>query len=404
MAFDVPVRRAYLWTNILNAPFWALFNLLVFILHKDLHASALTIALLVALKPAASLFSIYWSALVHERPDRLRVNVIAAGCLGHLPFFLVPFFAPPWFLVAAGTIYMMLMRGIIPAWMEILKLHIPHFKREKLFSLGSVISCLGGVVLPIFFGKWLDFNSSSWRFLFPITALLSLCGTIVQWRIPIPKEIEKKQNNLPIKELLIRPWKTSWKLMKTRPDFWKYQIGFILGGSGLMILQPVLPTFFLDQLNLSFIELAVAFSVCKGLGFVLTSRLWTSWMNRFSVYRFSSFVTLLAAFFPLGLLLGKIQLGWVYAAYLIYGVMQAGSHLSWHFSGPYFAKEKDSSSYSTANLLAVGLRGLFVPFLGSFLCGLFNPASVLVIASILSIGAFLQLTHAHKKMAIPIDN
>ncbi len=399
MAFDAAVRRAYLWTNILNAPFWALFGLLFFILHKE-HASALTIALLVALKPTASLFSIYWSALVHERPDRLRANIIAAGCLGHLPFFLVPFFAPHWFLVAAGTLYMMLMRGIIPAWMEILKLHIPQLKREKLFSLGSVISYLGGmVILPIFFGKWLDFDSNSWRFLFPITALLSLFGTFVQWRIPIPKEIEKK-NTRHLKESLLHPWKTSWQLMKQRPDFWQYQIGFILGGSGLMILQPALPTFFLDELNLSFTKLAVAFSVCRGLGFALTSRLWTSWMKRFSLYRFSSFVTLLAAFFPLLLLLAKIQLGWVYGAYLIYGIMQAGSHLSWHFSGPYFAKEKDSSSYSTANLLAVGLRGVIIPFLGSFLCVISSPIAVLGIASILSVGAFLQLSYAHKKIVV----
>jgi MFS family permease len=401
MASDAPVRQAYLWTSILNAPFWALYGLLLFILHKDLHASAFAITLLIALRPIASLFSIYWSALVYQRPDRLRANVIAAGLFGHLSFFFVPFFAPPWFLVTASTLYMLFTRGIVPAWMEILKMHVPNLKRERLFSLGSVISYLGGIILSLFFGSWLDLDSSCWRFLFPITALLSLCGTFVQWRIPMPKQIEKSSPR-PLKETLLHPWKMSWQLMQTRPDFWKYQIGFLLGGSGLMILQPALPTFFLDRLHLSFTELALAFSICKGFGFASTSHLWAGWMSRFSFYRFSSFVTLLAALFPPLLLLAQWKLGWIYIAYLIYGIMQAGSHLSWHLSGPYFAKQEESSSYTAANLLAGGLRGLIIPFLGSFFCLALNAPVVLILGSLLSAAAFFQLNHVHRKEATKI--
>ncbi len=388
---EAPVRTAYLWTNILNAPFWALYGMLLFILYKDLHASPLEISLFIALKPGVSLLSTYWSALVHGRPDRLRMNVMAAGILGHLPFFIVPFFASSVWLIAAGAFYMMLMRGIIPAWMEIIKLYIPKLKREKLFSLGSVISYVGAIVLPLLFGYLLDRDPLCWRFLFPLMALLSLSGMFFQWRIPIPSEA-KITDSRRLKEAIAHPWKMSWQLLRAKPDFWRYQVGFmLLGGGGLMILQPALPLFFVDRLALSYTELAIALSVCKAIGFVATSRLWTKAMSRFSFYRLSSAVTFLAALFPLLLLLSEASLAWVYIAYLIYGVMQAGSELSWHFSGPHFSKEEESSRYSTVNVLSVGVRGLITPFLGSLLCTHLGAKTTLLTGGFLCLAACLQL-------------
>jgi hypothetical protein len=37
--FNVRTRAAYIWTRVLDTPFWGLFNLLPFILYKDLHAT-----------------------------------------------------------------------------------------------------------------------------------------------------------------------------------------------------------------------------------------------------------------------------------------------------------------------------------------------------------------------------
>jgi hypothetical protein len=63
-------------------------------------------------------------------------------------------------------------------------------------------------------------------------------------------------------------------------------------------------------------------------------------MKKVSIYRFSSSVTILAAIFPVILLAAKFNVSWIYIGYLIYGVMQAGSELSWHMSGPLFCKRR----------------------------------------------------------------
>ncbi|NGX60289.1 MAG: hypothetical protein KR126chlam3_01460 [Chlamydiae bacterium] len=376
-----------------------MYALLLFILSKDLGATPLQITALIALKPIVSLFSPYWSALVHKRPDRLRSNVILASFIGHAPFFFFPWIKNPWFLIGAGALFLMMKRGVIPSWMELLKRNLPERKRGRTFSYGSILSYLGGAILPIFFGMWMDNDEAAWRLLFPLTSFLSLAGTLFLLRIPtIQAPLEKTPFDL--KATLIHPWKTAFHLFKTRPDFTQYQIGFMLGGSGLMVMQPALPAFFIGELGLSYTTLAIALATCKGIGFALTSQIWAKWFSRINIFRFSSLVTILAALFPLTLILAKFQIPWIYAAYLIYGVMQAGSELSWHLSGPIFSGKDDSSSYSSVNVVTVGLRGLIAPFCGSLLCMQFSPTPVLLLGGLLCLFASLQLGLAHRTYSL----
>lgn len=166
-----------------------------------------------------------------------------------------------------------------------------------------------------------------------------------------------------------------------------------------MLMQPALPKFFFDSLHLSYAELAIALSACKGIGFAMTTRYWSSLMNRLNIFRFSAFVTALAALFPLVLLLSKFQVSWLYVSYLIYGVMQAGSELSWHLSGPVFAKKQDSSIFSSVNVATVGIRGCIGPFLGSLLCSHFSAPLVLFICFFLCLMATFQMGFAGRSFA-----
>ena len=393
---EARASEAFIWTSFLKAPFWAMYALLIFVLSKDLGATPLQITCLIALKPVVSLFSPYWSALIYKRPDRLRSNVALASLIGHAPFFFLPLYSQPWFLVGSGALFLMMKRGIIPAWMEILKRNVPEGKREKTFSMGSTLSYFGGVVLPIAFGRLMDLEPGSWKLLFPLTSLLSLAATGFLMRLPAevaPRDIPRFK----IKESLIRPWKNSWNLLKTRPDFMRYQLGFMLGGSGLMLMQPALPVFFIGELNLSYTTLAIAIATCKGIGFISTSRIWASLIKRMGIYSLSAGVTLLAFLFPLILLAAKFQVSWIYVAYLVYGVMQAGSELSWHMSGPLFARDEDSSAYSSTNVIAVGVRGLFAPICGAILCKQTSPALALLLGGVFCLAACFQLLVSERK-------
>lgn len=384
-------RSAFLWTSLLKTPFWTLYGLLGFILYKDLHASNFQVAMFLALRPVVSLVSIYWSSFVKGRRDRLKSNIIIGAILGYLPFFFFPFFSSPSFFIIAGALYMMLTRGVIPAWMEILKLNIQPSCRQKVFAYGSTVSHLGSILLPIVMGDMLDIQPGIWRWLFPAFALMGLFSIIFQLRISVPEENRRqKAPSVPsfsLQETLIGPWVQVVKLCRERKDFLHFQLGFFIGGMGLVLMQPALPKFFFDGLQLSYAKLAVALSLCKGIGFAISSKYWSSLMQRMSIFRFSGIVTLLAAIFPLILLLSSCQISFLYISYLIYGIMQAGSELSWHMSGPIFARSKDSSIFSSVNLAMVGIRGCIAHFLGSVLCSFFGAYFVLVLCFFLSLTA-----------------
>lgn len=390
-------RMAFLWTQILGAPFWAIYNLLLFILYKDLGATPFQIGLFIALKPTVSLISIYWSDHIHCRPDRLVKNVVWAGIIGFCPFLIFPWYASASFVLFASALYMTMLRGVIPAWMEIFKLNLPGETKQKVFSLGSIVSYAVGAIFPVLIGPLLDMYSFAWRPIFCIAALLGMISVFFQLRIPI--DLKKRILPTPWTFSLVEPWKKAFKLLREKKNFRLYQFGFmVLGGSGLMVMQPALPKFFIDVLGLSYTELSIALTLCKGVGFAMTSRLWASALGRYNFFRLSALVAFLGAIFPLLLLLGKLNLSWIYIAYLSYGIMQAGSELVWHLSGPHFAHEEESSSYSSVNVLAVGVRGSVIPQLGS-MCSLFLTSPfILLIGALSSFSGGISLYLSSRKL------
>lgn len=395
-------RTAYLSTRVLDTPLWGMYNILAFILYKDLHISALQLAVLIAIKPLVSIFSMYWSSLVVARPERLKSNILIARILGVLPFFLYPFFDSPLFFIASSAVYMTFVVGIVPAWMEMLKRNLPEQDNKKIFAYGSSLGYLGGALFPFAFALILDPHPHAWRWLFPAAAFISLSALPLLMRLPKIDASAAIIENTGLKEKVTAPWKNAWALLVARPDFARYQMAFMVLGSGLMLFQPALPIFFVDGLGLSYVDLTVALALSKGVSYALASPMWARWMNGMDIFRFSAMVTALACLFPVLLLLTKLNLIWLYIAYICYGVMQAGSEMSWNLSGPIFAKEKESSLFTTVNVVSVGIRGAIAPTCGSLLCGVIGATGVIGLGAVSFLCAtalFLRFSRQHQ--AIP---
>jgi len=386
LEFFKKTRTAFLWTRILNIPFWVIYNILYIILFKELGATPLQITVIIALKPAASLLSPYWSSSIHQRQDKLRSNLIWANIIKFLPFIFFPWISNTWLLILAFGHYMVFVRGGVPAWMEIIKQNIQGTQRERVFAFGSAIDYLGSALLPVAFGWVLDVYPGIWRWIFCYSALLGIFSTFFLLRIPLTSTQTTLLSSADsLYTRIVKPWKSSWELLWRRPDFAKFQVGFLLGGSALMMIHTVQSAYFVNDLHLSYAEILLALAMCKGIGFAAASPTWVKLFDRLNIFRFSSIVTLLCALFPLLLFSATVQTYWVYVAFLVYGVMQAGSELSWHMSGPVFSKSEGSSVYSTTNVLIVGLRGCIAPALGSLILAWSSASVVLCLASVLCI-------------------
>ena len=394
-------RYAFIWSNILNAPLWAMYSLLVFIFYKDLHATPLQITLLISSKPVVAIASFYWSSFIGKRRDWLKMGIICASIIGLIPCFFFPFIDNNWFYILAFAVYMMSSRAIIPGWMEILKIRIHPEERSKIFSTGSSINYLVGLFFPLLVSHWMDIHIGIWRWVFLIAAMLSFLSVFLLASIPIPKdETQDSKDSFNLRDTLIKPWENFIKLMVSRPDFAYFQLIFTFGGLGLMIMQPVLPVFTVEVLQLSYTKLVIAISVCKGIGFALTTRTWASYFNQMNIYFLTSLMCVLAALFPVFLMAASIHWLWVYAAYLVYGMMQAGSELCWNLSGPRFARNENSSEFTGVNVVLVGLRGCVGPFLGAYLGVIANSYLPLMIGGFFCLfGAVFALYSSRKYIA-----
>ena len=381
---------AFLSSRLLGIPFNAIFNLLLIILYRDLHATPLQITIAIALRPVASLLAPYWSASINARDNSLIKKLSIANSLKFVPFLFTPFLDNPWFYVLSFGFYIMLTRGMIPSWMEVLKKNVQGMSMEKVFAYGSAFEYIGGAMLPLMFGFLLDMDGEVWRYIFPATAVIGMLSAVLINRIPSTSTEQKKEERT-FKQHLANPWKESYNLLRRRPDFLKFQIGFMWGGAGLMVFQPVLPKFFVDVLDLSYLEVATALTVCKGIGFALTSPLWIKAYRKMEFFQFSRLVIFLIAIFPLCLSISQFSLIWLYVAYFAYGIMQVGSEMSWNLSGPVFAKDEDSSIYSVANVLAGGIRGCIFPLMGTLLYEVTNATTVLLLGSAFCLVATYQL-------------
>lgn len=398
-------RRAILFSSILHEPFSAFFPILPFILLKDLNATAFQIVLLTMLKPLSSIFSFYWSELVSQKRHSLKINLLGAGLIARLGFIMVLFTDNVWLYIAASSVYMLFMRASIPAWMEILRRNLPNKLRERYFALGSAIGYGEGVLIAIAFGWLLDQYFGIWRYLLLASLCIGILGVIVQAMLPMrERSVAVKEKAPSLKKAIVQPWQDCTKLMKTNRDFRNFQWAFMLGGFGLMIIQPVIPIFFSEVLRLSYLDLMVAYSICKGLGFVASSGLWSRFLSIGTVGRFNATVLLGFAIFPMLLILGVRGDLWIYLAFLVYGIAQAGSHLIWHLSGPLFAKEENSARYSGVNIVMVGVRGLIGPPLGGLLAMLLGPISVFMFSIVFGLVAAEYSLRAFAKSRLEPSN
>lgn len=380
---------AFLGIRLLSTPCWCLLSMLAFILYKNMHLSPLQITLIVALKPATSLLSPYWSQAIYKRPDRILTNIRGANILRHLPFLFVPWIDSAWFIIFSFGLYMMLSRATIPAWMELFKHTLPEAKREATVGYGTTIDYLGAAVISVGLGLLLDDYQTLWRWLFLFTAALGILSTVLLTSVPSPEAGSPVAPPLKVKEKMVAPWRRVWQLMAQRKDFRIFQVGFMFGGAGLMIMQPALPKFFVDILHLSFTELGFAIAVCKGVGVLLTAPLWTRLFRKSHIFQLSALVTFFATLFPFFLLATSLHHMLLYFAYAFYGIMQAGSELSWHMSGLVFAKDTDSSTFSITNVLTVGMRGCIIPILGAMLLPSIHSIGVILLGAALCLIASL---------------
>ncbi len=371
----------YLLNTFLSSPEEVLFTFLIFIVSKSLGATPFQLLVMACLKPITSLFAFYVSAWLSERSHSIRSYLILNSLIGTLPCLAFPFVDNVWFYVASYGLFSITRRAVYPAWIEVLKCSYDIPKMSTIISRGTSIKFAITIFFPPLVSLWFDFDPNLWKWVFIATACLKMISTLLIMGIKVETPLIEKKSTANLYQLFCEPFVKGWKVLREKPPFAHYLAMFFLGGAGLIGIHSILPIFFKEELHLSYTTIALAFSGCKGIAFIMTSPIWAKTVNRYSLYTINCYMNFFSCVF-LGLVLASnFGAFWLFPAYISYGVMQSGAKLSKNLSGAIFAENDESTFLSSMNLAMVGVRGTICPTLGYLLFSISN-ANVVFIAAL----------------------
>jgi hypothetical protein len=369
---------------------------------KEFHASPFEISLFTMTRPVMSLVSFYLASLLLERGTSLKKQLLTTGLLSRVPFLFFPWLQQPWQIIVCTGLYMTLSFMGLPAWIEVLKRKLPSTERNRLFSYSAVWAYIEGLILAIVFGNLFNHVQDSWRYIFPICALVGIASLFWQAQIPMRSKPLIPLQGSDLSSRFLRPWKKTFSLLVSRTDFLRFQIGFMACGAAIMLVYAVVPHYFVHHLKVGYKDIAIAIAFFKAVGYTLTSSRWAKTLERVSIFRVSSLIFFVLVFFPLALVAAQYESRLLYLAYAIYGVGLAGNHLVWHMSSTVFSGQQDSSPYSTVNVLMVGLRGIIFPLLGAILSQIWGIGLVLMLSSAMCLSAAFFMHLCTKKTFSPV--
>lgn len=394
-------KRILFLSNLLQEPFVALNLMLDVMLSAHFGASALQISILTTLRPVLAVCAFYWGSLLLYRPELLRFSLLAATALATIFFLFAPWADSIWYFIAAESCFVLFWRAANPAQMEVLKINFDKGVREKVFSQALSVSHASGMVIGPLLGIFLKINPDIWKELFCVGAIFYGASAWVKSYFYIPKTTLPPARTITgFKEAIITPWKDSWKLLKSNKLFAQFQLGFFIAGSGLMFAKPSIPGF-LTSMNLSFLEIFSLFTLLEGLGFILTAGFWAKYLQKVGIHKTACLIVTCFSLQPLLLIMPVNTVVFVFLAYFFYGAAQSGSRLVWHLSGPLLCGNESSSQYTSVNILAIGVRGCFVPLLGAGFAGGFGPQACIAVSFLCMVGGALYLYKVSRLCLVP---
>lgn len=390
----------FLWMSLSQEPMVALYALLPFILAKDLGASALEVSLFMAIRPISSVFSYYWHAFQHTRHPNLRIHLMVAWGLSFTAFLFLPRFSTLGYVMLAASCFQLFSKAAMPPFYEIFKQNLDQIHRKRLISYTYLASFVISACLGLFFGQLLDTKPGSWKIAASIFSALALSSLFFQKKLSFDENKTEAVNSSD--HFLFAPLKKSFAILKSSKDFRDFQVGFMIGGSALMLIGPALSIFYADTLELTHKSYTQARYIFMSFGVIATTPLWQRALKHYSINQIMPYVSLIFGLFPLVVISSFFHKPIVNAAFVLYGIAQAGSHLIWNMSGPVFSKDADSSPYTALNILMQGLRGCIAPIMGGVLTSLAGPIFVLVLGSLLGLyGMYVMFGHNQKRANNP---
>lgn len=369
-----------------NGFIMSLGNIQDIISKKTFHALDWQLTLLAMVWPVSNFISIWWGQILEHSKHKARYFLLVA-VLGRLVLITGLWIVNMNEFLILLTFMFSFSSLLIPATNAIYQENIGSNNRGRVFGFTVSLSTLISMILTYVAGRILDINENSFHVILVSAGIAGFLSALTLSFIKFDKNYQKPNlERMSHRDFAFTPIKRMMEILKTNKEFAKFERNFSAYGMGFIIMQPVLPIYMVQTLQLNYTSNFLAKGILSQMGVLLLSPILGKLHDKFHPHKFTALSFGSLALFPALFLLsgmmptrfGAILL--VNIAFVFFGVAMTGVNLSWNMGTIYFAGKGESPMYQSVHVTLTGIRGVVAPLLGLILLRLFGIFSVFIFA------------------------
>jgi predicted MFS family arabinose efflux permease len=348
---------------VLEGAVLGVFILNEYVAKKTLGAGDAMLTALVIGPTAALLFAAWWSGLLDRREKSSTFLVF--GMLGRLSLLLVALAGSAASFTAVIAVATFLYGAVVPASNALLQRNFTAAERGRVLGLGTALQALTAIAVSLLVGRLYDWRPEAYRVVYPAAAACGFfsCLSLARVRFrsrpgePAERRLFGSGLGAALANALRRPFAGALVLLREDRGFRRYETAFMAYGLAWMMLQPTIPIYLVEKLQVAYADVANARGLIYFSMIAALSHPFGRLLDRVGPLRVSTIAFTILAAFPL-LLASSRGVGTAYLAFLVYGCGMAAVNLGWTTGPIHFAGERDSAGYMGAHVALVGVRAV----------------------------------------------
>jgi len=403
---DYPRLARYTWARQWPGVFlvglsMGILSLTAFVARRSMGASPMEVAALIAIWQAPWILAPALGPLL-TRANPQRVWILT-GVLAFTPLLFIALIdvrvegtggrgaAALWPLMLTMALHYAVAIAHVPHRGAMIRTNYAPHVRGRMYGMLQVVTLLGGVLGGKAAGALLDLDARWLRVLYPVAAVLGMCGFVllarVRWRGQRrPQPLAGSTGSTRPLEALRATWREVFRIFMEDGRFRLYEIGFMVYGIAFLLGWAQLALYAEGPLRLSYGEMTNGQSIAFPIALMCGAALWSRVTDRLGVVRVTLLAFLMLGLFYLVMLTVHGHKSYV-AAFALFGFTMAAVDVGWSLGPLHFAPDGKAHMYAALHFSLVGIRSLFAPFLGFWIVRQFGYPAAFATAAVLLVAA-----------------
>lgn len=335
---------------------------------SGLHANALQLTIIVAAFPFGTFLGPLWGAIGQRIGMQNLVNV--AGILGSVPLFCVYWVAPdqPGLFTALLVLSQLFISAMRVGQSSLYRVNYNVPQQGRI--IGWLNSCNYFTMIPstLLTGILLDEHGDSYRYIYPAAAVCGFFAAACYRMLRVPAQEPAPPTNFHAS------FRNAERVLTQDRIFCFFQLAFFFAGSAFFMSRHIVIILMESEFGFRAGDTLLWLTVIPQLILVLGSPIWGWVIDHIGILRcrllISVLVTCYLASFSVGIIFGWVAL--LYIGCIIHGIESGGGQLTWWMASSFAPRSQDVPMYTGIHFVLNGVRGIFMPWLGTRLFLLFG--------------------------------